>query len=827
MFRHDEHAVRCCRRLIAAVCLVAAIGIWWHGTDGCGAEQQQTTLIPARGVASSVPAQRWDYGFLTGNGRIGAIVYGQPASETIVFNHARLYLPQPRPPVVDLGQFFPEVRRIIREKGHQAARDFSLQRAAEQGHFNYHSDPFHLAFELKLDMPAKGAVTHYLRTTDFQTGEVSVHWRDEEGEYVRKLFVSRPDNVAVLSITRPGGKALRLSIAPIPIVHKDVGSELRVEKEWIAYRNAYTHSPGGYDNVVRVIAKGGRAESNGTSIVISDAEEVLLLTGIEWHAKRTEGSAQVLKERLKALPQDYQALLRPHAAQHGEIFGRVTLDLGGGDDRRLTSEELLQRAKATAYKRVPAALLEKVYDASRFYFICSAGELPPNLQGIWNGVFTAPWNGSFTFDTNVENAMDSALSANMTEGMEGYFRLIESFLPDWRVNAQKLFGARGILSQIVASPNTGLHCHYGDGWAWQFWTPGAGWLASYFYDYYRFTGDKRFLAERAMPLMKEIALFYEDFLAEKDASGHYLFRPSLSPEVGALLISDNSTMDVAVAKELLTNLIAACEELRVEKDSVVKWRAMLKNMPPYQIGPDGDLAEWADGSFRHAYDHRHHSPFYPLFRSFEFSPDGTPELWKAAKVALEKKGAGWLHYPGADWAGIPFGRAFHAQCAAYLGQGALVEEILNSMTDRVYPSLHMSLQPSGGIFNFDGNGAFPDIINRSLAFSLDGTLDLLRSIPPSWAEGSIRGILARGRIKIDKLQWNQTKGVVNLELTSSVAQQITLRVPDNMRISDLKIVEGAATVEAAAQGANVRRVTLPAGKRVAVEIHYDPGKGGS
>jgi len=780
--------------------------------------------IPERGVSSSSPATRWDYGFLTGNGRIGVVVYGQPTQETIVFNHERLYLPKPRPQIPDLGEMFSEVRRVIREKGHVAGQNFWMEQTRKQKHFNYHSDPFHLAFQLSLEMPTRGTVTSYLRTTDFQTGEVSVYWSDDDGEYVRKLFVSRPDNVAVLSITRPGSKKLHLSLATSPITHKLIDSKLRVDKEWITYHNTYALSKGGYDNVTRVITKGGHAKSDGKKIVISDADEVLLLTRIEWYEKCKEGSVEALKKSLLDLPQDYHALLQPHVAEHGEIFNRVTLDLGGGEDRRLTSEELIKRAGEKAYKQVPSALLEKMYDASRFYFICSAGETPPNLQGIWNGVFTAPWNGSYTLDTNLENAMDSALSANMAEGMEGYFRLIESFLPDWRINARKLFGARGIASSIVASPNTGLSLHYTKSWSWQFWTAGAGWLASYFYDYYRFTGDKEFLAKRAVPLMKEIALFYEDFLVEEDASGHYIYRPSLSPEVGALLISDNSTFDVSIAKELLTNLIEACDELQIEKENVVKWQAMLKKMPPYQIGPEGDLAEWADGSFRHTYNHRHHSPFYPVFRSFEFSPEATPKLWEAAKAALKKKGDQWLRNEQSDWWGIPFGRAFHAQSAAYLGQGDVVDEILNSMADRVYPSLHMSLRPNGQIFNFDGNGAFPDIINRSLAFSLKGTLDVLRSVPPSWLEGSIRGILVRGQIKIEYLQWNQTKGVVNLELISSIDQQITLRVPGSKRIDALRIIEGAVTVNASAQGENARKVSLPADKKVEIEIHYDKNR---
>ena len=41
-------------------------------------------------------------------------------------------------------------------------------------------------------------------------------------------------------------------------------------------------------------------------------------------------------------------------------------------------------------------------------------------------------------------------------------------------------------------------------------------------------------------------------------------------------MSDNSSLDIAVAKELLTNLISACEELGIEKENVAKWRTMLR-----------------------------------------------------------------------------------------------------------------------------------------------------------------------------------------------------------------------------------------------------------
>ena len=41
------------------------------------------------------------------------------------------------------------------------------------------------------------------------------------------------------------------------------------------------------------------------------------------------GFAKDAAHSLAALAGDYQKLLIPHAAEHGEIFNRVTLDLGG------------------------------------------------------------------------------------------------------------------------------------------------------------------------------------------------------------------------------------------------------------------------------------------------------------------------------------------------------------------------------------------------------------------------------------------------------------------------------------------------------------------
>ena len=116
------------------------------------------------------------------------------------------------------------------------------------------------------------------------------------------------------------------------------------------------------------------------------------------------------------------------------------------------------------------------------------------------------------------------------------------YLNDYRDNVRKLYGCRGILVPIaqtthgIAFPTI-----------WTNWISAAGWLGQLFCDYFLFTGDREFLAHRAVPWLKETALFYEDFLYE-GSDGRLVFSPSLSPEnvpagqdMGLLTI--NATMD--------------------------------------------------------------------------------------------------------------------------------------------------------------------------------------------------------------------------------------------------------------------------------------------
>jgi len=794
------------------------------------------------GATGSRPAKSWPEAFLTGNGRMGVMMFGNPHDETVVLNHCRLYLPRgSREIVPDLRPFIKDIRAAGLKGGPAAAHRLMCDKAKDQGlRGTTPTDPFHPAFLMKLKMEGKPAnVKSYLMTEDFRTGELAVRWTDGRGDWQRKLFASRPDNVVVMSIAGPKGKVgceISLNIS-----HSLVKPEITASKGWIKTHVVYTKGKGGYDSVIRIVTDGGETTAGDGKVVISGSDNVLILMCVEpWEspmpADRSEAWAYspkkpefakghktnlvaAITESLSKLPADYDKLFKPHARAHGELFSRVSLDLGGGRDRGVSSEVLLDRAAKD--NRMSPALMEKMYDACRYLIICSTGERIPNLQGIWTGTWRPAWSGDYTLDSNTQLEINSIMSLNLPELMEPYFRLVESWLPDCRLNAKKLYGCRGIVTNARASNNC-LLIHWGaGGWHADQFIAGAGWLAHYFYDYYLFTGDRDFLAKRTVPLLKEIALFYEDLLSGTEGTdGKYRFFISFSPEQG--LRAPNATIDIAVAREVLGNLVAACQELRIESGNIPKWKAMLKKMPPYLVGGSGALQEWAvkgAESFEQ-HNHRHYSQFYPLFQSYEFSAAETPKLWKASKAALDMRAKHWLRAKRPNSNNITHGMMNHAQSAARLGQGDVVHEILSRMVTRRYlfASFMIGYWPNRRGFGFDAVGTIPDVVNNSLVFSRNGVLELLPALPSAWPKGAISGILARGRIRIDRLAWDTPSGSIDLQLTSGIAQTVILRSPSAGRITSAKVVEGAAKIAASSDAPNTRKLTLPAGKRVAIRL---------
>lgn len=718
-------------------------------------------MIPRHGTHSLTPAKTWAFGHMTGNGEMGAIQYGPPEQERFVFTHAALFLPLGSPNhIPDMAPYLEDVRTISRSHGYRAGHDYFIRKGEELGHTIVNTDPFHPALTLVIEQDDGAGTESYCRSVDFATGEI----RSSSGASERKLFVSRPDGCVLLNIS---------SDCPMPEVRLFIEEEdhplLHTEfaykaSEWRGV-HTYTHG-GGYKSRIQ-IEHNGAAKLEAGQLVISGAEEIVLKI-----------TAAPETGRIKPFPEGtYEECFERHKREHAALFFKASLDLNGGERRSWTGEALLQEVKETGL--LHPALIEKCYDAGRYMFLCSAGARPPNLQGIWTGTFDPPWSSDYTMDTNVQLAMASVFSGNMLHGMEPYTKLLESYMDDFRYNARQMFGCRGILSGVCASSN-GRHLHWGDS-SWgdrecdtffgAFWTCGAGWLAHWLYEYYVYTGDRAYLQDHALPFMKEAILFYEDFLFEE--KGQLVFLPSYSAENG---IAANSTMDIAVLQELLTNAITACRLLGIEEANVQRWQDLLGKLPPYLLDEDGSLKEWAVADHEENHNHRHFSHLYPLFQSYAFSPEETPELWSAAKKTFENKLKHWLYNPAADTSS--HGRMHAALCAARLGRGDVIADSMKMMLagGAVYPSFMTAHYDHHEVFNVDANGAFPELIHQTVLFSLPGRIELLPALPEEMKKGTVKGMRCRGQLTVLQLEWDAQIGRIYLVIQSEIEQEVVFHI---------------------------------------------------
>jgi len=789
--------------------------------------------VPERGFVSSRPARTWEEGLISGNGTIGANALSRPRNERIIFTHERLFLPMGAPvmPPDQSARLF-EIRRLIDKGLYKQACELQFNLSGQNG-FMY-PDYFVPAFDLTIRTEGEGEVRDYARSVNFQTGETLVHWADDRGTFEHRMFVSRAAGVAVLLLTAPKSALnCRLALEPrepsdefnadsdvnkrSDQVFKEHVSDIKstAGDSWLTYGNRFTKAyPGSIhalESCARVVASGGTPEpqDDGT-LVVTGADRVLLFVDIRLLNDPAKSVIEEMKHSLEELPADYDLLLDGHAKLHGELFNRMRLDLGGGDDHQRTTEELLE---LSSYEHPNRALIEKEFDAARYNIISSTGELPPTLQGVWGGTYVPGWASDFTHNGNVPSAIASYLMGNMPELMPAYTSYIESIVPWMEINAKHLFGARGVVLPSRSTThgfNNALNANFAGG----MWVGGAGWAAHFFYDYYLYTGDREFLAEHALPFMEKVALFFEDYLYE-GPDGKLVFSPTQSPENtpgnSNSQASFNATMDVAVAKELLRNLISASRELGENKDRIPVWEEMLEKMPEYMIDDNGIVKEWLTPRLENRDSHRHSSQLYPLFDGMPEEIARNPELQSAFRKSIEYKLD--KHWKDNQRGFMSFGLVQLGQAAASLGESELAYHCLRHLVNRFWLNNLASMHNHRSLFNMDISGGMPAVIIKMLVASDVGRIQLLPALPAAWPSGRIEGVLCRGAIEIESLQWDGSQ--IELTLSSAKSQTVVLELPSE--IARLSITGGAAKAGPAGR-ANRRTLTLPNGQSVELVI---------
>jgi len=790
--------------------------------------EKRKAILPERSVCSLMPSEDYADCISTGNGFQRVDILGDPYNDELAFMQELLYAPRwakaPEPP--DLTGIMPEVPRLLLEGKFKEAGELVYQKQLDEGfgpmmgNWNGNIVPpsslrLHVAFWLSVKQPEAGKTKNYLRWLDMMTGKVTLQWENDKGEFKRELFAAYKGDVVVQRFTAPKGELnaditflLPNTIRPgryggrmFDIEH--CSYELDITENLITLKWAYNPEYGqkGYVSVLRFIPEGGKAERTDNGIRVTGADSLIILSKtVKFEGDFTFECAKPVVEEILAVEPDFDALLEYNREYVGSRMNRSRLCTGNKEDFALSAEELLTRACTDS--QIDPMLMDKLYDMGRFYQIMDTGKIPP----MW---------GQHNINTNLQVCAGN--NTGLFDEMDVYFRYYESKFDDFRINARKLFGARGLLASVHCDYDSGLLYHSSLTYPHFCWTGCLGWIYNEFWGYWLVTGDKEFLKNRVVPALKEIALFFEDYACDRGPDGHVIFYPSFSPEnptpnpdYSTVTCKDisptriNSVMDIAICREVLDNLITACRILGVETENIPHWEAQRASLPRYLLDESGGLKEWAWPTVEENYNHRHVSHHYDVWPGRAVTPEREPELAKAIKISNRKRGQqddsahGIIH-----------------RCLTAIRLKDIEEAVQNLSQLINHGFVTSTLQtrhfPYRGQFP-DLQGAMPAILLEMCVFSEPGTVEFLPALPDSLGKGSIEGIWLYTWAKLERMDWND-KGLKAI-LVSNEAQKLTLRC--RRKIKSFRI----NGVEMEVNGDHTE-YDFKAGEKVEVEIDFE------
>ena len=735
----------------------------------------------------------WREAMPIGNGLLGALIYGGVGHEIIAINHAELWRDKKVCELPDVHESLEEMRALLSENKVKEAENILSNALKEKG-FKGESfgKPLPLC-DLDIMTNCNAAFKHYLRTLDMDTAEAIVSWTEDTTQFTRKTFVSRENDVLYCKMSADG--PLKFSGLIDLKVHdlQTIGTltppvaELKYEKEYIFFRSKWDEEYG----AVLKLSHDGQANIKEKGVEIKNASYVELKLKA-FVGGCSEKQFKINADALYASP-CYEDAFSVNKKLHGKLYNSSVFMLGE-TDRNKANELLLLEAYGESASN---ELIEKIWSFGRYLLICANKKdgLPCHLYGLWCGDYNGMWAYNM-FNVNIEMIYWQALSGNMPELLLNVFNYVETHMEDYRENAKKLFGCRGINICSVSTPESGLHkllyphiLH---------WTGGAGWIAQHYYDYYLCTRDEAFLRERALPFMYETALFYEDYFTVGD-DGYFVASPSNSPEnVPGNVLNDlkcnsevnvNATMDFAIVKELLTNLLQGAEICGMYLEKVETWKTMLKKIPPYQVNEDGALAEWMHPFYKDNYQHRHESHLYPVFPGKEITKNNNPILHKAAEIAVKKREvvgikeqSGWsLAYMANTYARLGYGdKALNA--IDFLVNSCLLNNLFTTHNDwrRMGIATCMNMETVAPV-QLDANMGIVSAINEMFLFSTQNEMYLFNALPARWKNGKIGPLLSCTNTEVF-LTWNEECATVKLKQKYTAATVLCI-LPESMLFS--------------------------------------------
>ncbi|KAA8545809.1 hypothetical protein F0562_020740 [Nyssa sinensis] len=646
-------------------------------------------------VRFSGPAKHWTDAIPIGNGRLGAMVWGGVASETLNLNEDTLWTGTPgnytNP---DAPKALSEVRKLV-DDGHYAEATEAAVKLTDNP-----SDVYQLLGDIKLefdDSHLAFAEETYRRELDLDTATVRVKYSVGDVDFTREHFASNPDQVIVTKISgsKSGSLTFTVSLDSKLHHHSYVNDKNQIIIEESCPGNRIPPKVNENDNPkgIQFTAVLDLQISDGIGVIHVLDDRKLKVEGSDWaimllvasssfdgpFTKPSDSKKDPTSESLNTLNSirklPYSDLYSRHLDDYQELFHRVSLQLSkssksvrkdgtlemkrslssltdqyskeGEDDTVSTAE----RVKSFQTDEDPS-LVELLFQYGRYLLIsCSRpGTQVANLQGIWNKDIEPAWDGAPHLNINLQMNYWPSLPCNLNECQEPLFDYIASLSVNGSKTAKVNYEASGWVAHQVSdiwaktSPDRGQA-------VWALWPMGGAWLCTHLWEHFAYTMDKDFLKNEAYPLLEGCVSFLLDWLIE-GRGGYLETNPSTSPEHMFIApdgkpasVSYSSTMDMAIIREVFSEIISAAEILgRSEDDLVEKVRKAQPQLYPTKIARDGSIMEWAEDFEDPEVHHRHVSHLFGLFPGHTITVEKTPDLCKAADYTLYKRGEdgpGW------------------------------------------------------------------------------------------------------------------------------------------------------------------------------------------